>query len=149
MQNFLIIFSHPFHALIFVFECSFNFQVSGDCSSYGQFCPISFFDFLSNGINSLWGINQNTFSTTTNKSIPEAKGECSLASRYLASWKLKVLSVSLELRDLSESYIFKGNVEGTCSLHLSFNSHLVVSRKHNPSLFWYHDKFKRCQFNAL
>jgi len=28
-------------------------MVSGDCSSYGQFCPISFFDFLSNGINSL------------------------------------------------------------------------------------------------
>ena len=28
-------------------------QVSGDCSSYGRLCPISFFDFLSNGINSL------------------------------------------------------------------------------------------------
>jgi len=28
-------------------------MVSGDCSSYGRLCPISFFDFLSNGINSL------------------------------------------------------------------------------------------------
>ena len=38
--------------------CSYKIQVSGDCSSYGRLCPISFFDFLSNGINSLWVLNQ-------------------------------------------------------------------------------------------
>ena len=38
--------------------CTYKIQVSGDCSSYGRLCPISFFDFLSNGINSLWVLNQ-------------------------------------------------------------------------------------------
>ena len=46
--------------------CTYKIQVSGDCSSYGRLCPISFFDFLSNGINSLWVLNQTkeAFSNT-------------------------------------------------------------------------------------